>query len=113
MAGLLLSILLVTAGELAPPPGMCTCTAQDKALDAAIAEQVKAADFIFEGVVLEVHDYPSAEARRLMADSSRVRFGFGRRRYAFFVAPLRTAEVPVAGGGSAGPRGDAEEAPGD
>lgn len=85
MAGLILSFLLLTAGESTPPSGMCTCITEDKPLDARITEQVKKADLIFEGVVLEIHDYPSAEGRRLAnKDSSHVRFSFGDRRYAFF-----------------------------
>jgi hypothetical protein len=85
MAGLILSVLLLTAGGPAPPSGTCTCPTEDKPLDGRITEQVKKADLIFEGVVLETHDYPSAEARRLAnEDSSHVRFSFGDRRYAFF-----------------------------
>jgi len=75
MAGLILSFLLLTAGGFTPPSGMCTCITEDKPLDARITEQVKKADLIFEGVVLETHDYPSAEARRLAKEeSSHMRF---------------------------------------
>jgi hypothetical protein len=85
MAVLILSFLLLAAGGSSAPPGMCTCLTEDKPLDAKITQQVKEADLIFEGVVLETHDYPFGEARRLAnEDSSQVRFSFGDRRYAFF-----------------------------
>lgn len=64
---------------------MCTCVTENKPLETTIVEQIGKADLIFEGVVLEKHNYPSSKGRRLAKEEdSPVRFGFGDRLYAFF-----------------------------
>ena len=84
MVGTILSLLLLTTGG-AGPPGVCTCVTENKPLEEKIVEQVEEADLIFEGGVLETHNYPSSKGRRLAKEEhSRVRFGFGDRLYAFF-----------------------------
>ena len=86
MVGAILSFLLLTTGGAAPH-GMCTCMTESKPPDEKIVEHVEEVDLIFEGFVLETHNYPSAKGRRLAKEEdSRMRFGFGNRLYAFFFA---------------------------